>query len=188
VDFYASRLTRDGLTSDCKECNVARIGAWLKTPAGRECQRRNNKKQRTKPKVKQQIREAGARYRKTAKGKASSIARQARYEASGKRIESLHRWYSKPEVRARLREKCRRRDALRLKAWVEKVEPMVVWQRALAACWICHEPVTLAAMEMDHVIPLSRGGAHSYANCKAACRACNRRKRDRLPSEIGISA
>jgi 5-methylcytosine-specific restriction endonuclease McrA len=38
---------------------------------------------------------------------------------------------------------------------------------------------------IDHVVPRSRGGTHSWDNCVAACRACNSRKADRLLSELG---
>ncbi len=38
---------------------------------------------------------------------------------------------------------------------------------------------------IDHVVPRSRGGAHSWDNCVAACRACNSRKADRLVEELG---
>jgi len=38
---------------------------------------------------------------------------------------------------------------------------------------------------VDHVIPRSRGGAHSWENCVAACSACNHRKADRLLTELG---
>jgi 5-methylcytosine-specific restriction endonuclease McrA len=40
---------------------------------------------------------------------------------------------------------------------------------------------------IDHVIPRSRGGTHTWDNCVAACRACNSRKADRLIEEIGWS-
>jgi 5-methylcytosine-specific restriction endonuclease McrA len=38
---------------------------------------------------------------------------------------------------------------------------------------------------IDHVLPRSRGGSHSWENCVAACRGCNSRKADRLLAEIG---
>jgi 5-methylcytosine-specific restriction endonuclease McrA len=38
---------------------------------------------------------------------------------------------------------------------------------------------------IDHVVPRSRGGTHTWDNCVAACRACNSRKADRLVEEIG---
>ncbi|MCL4544547.1 MAG: HNH endonuclease [Chloroflexi bacterium] len=41
-------------------------------------------------------------------------------------------------------------------------------------------------LTIDHVQPLSRGGASSWANCVAACGPCNRRKADRSPEEAGM--
>jgi len=38
---------------------------------------------------------------------------------------------------------------------------------------------------IDHVVPRSRGGTHTWDNCVAACRTCNSRKADRLLSELG---
>lgn len=38
---------------------------------------------------------------------------------------------------------------------------------------------------IDHVVPRSRGGQHSWENCVAACRTCNSRKADRLLDELG---
>ena len=37
---------------------------------------------------------------------------------------------------------------------------------------------------VDHVIPRSRGGAHSWENCVAACSGCNHRKADKLLTEL----
>jgi 5-methylcytosine-specific restriction endonuclease McrA len=38
---------------------------------------------------------------------------------------------------------------------------------------------------VDHVVPRSRGGGHTWENCVAACSPCNHRKADRLISELG---
>ena len=38
---------------------------------------------------------------------------------------------------------------------------------------------------VDHVVPRSRGGEHSWENCVAACSACNHRKADKLLAELG---
>jgi len=37
--------------------------------------------------------------------------------------------------------------------------------------------------ELDHMIPLSRGGAHSLENVVTACHSCNITKQDRTPLE-----
>jgi len=41
------------------------------------------------------------------------------------------------------------------------------------------------AETIDHVIPRSRGGEHSWENCVASCAPCNHRKADKLLAEIG---
>jgi 5-methylcytosine-specific restriction endonuclease McrA len=38
---------------------------------------------------------------------------------------------------------------------------------------------------VDHVVPRSRGGDHSWENCVASCSTCNHRKGDRLLTELG---
>ena len=42
------------------------------------------------------------------------------------------------------------------------------------------------AENIDHVIPRSRGGTHTWENVVAACRPCNTRKEDRLVHEAGL--
>ena len=44
---------------------------------------------------------------------------------------------------------------------------------------------TRRADTIDHVVPRSRGGGHTWENCVAACRPCNSRKADRLLDELG---
>jgi 5-methylcytosine-specific restriction endonuclease McrA len=43
-----------------------------------------------------------------------------------------------------------------------------------------------AAESIDHVVPRSRGGTHTWDNVVAACRRCNTHKEDRLPHEMGM--
>ncbi len=43
----------------------------------------------------------------------------------------------------------------------------------------------IKADTIDHVIPRSRGGPHSWENCVASCNRCNHRKADRLVEELG---
>ena len=56
-----------------------------------------------------------------------------------------------------------------------------VLRRDLRRCAYC----TKKADTIDHVIPRSRGGAHSWENCVAACKACNSKKADKLLEELG---
>ena len=43
------------------------------------------------------------------------------------------------------------------------------------------------AESLDHVIPRSRGGSHTWDNVVAACRRCNTRKRDDLLADSGLT-
>ncbi len=43
-----------------------------------------------------------------------------------------------------------------------------------------------AAESIDHVVPRSKGGTHTWENVVAACRPCNVRKRDRLLHETSM--
>lgn len=42
------------------------------------------------------------------------------------------------------------------------------------------------AENVDHVVPRSKGGAHTWDNVVAACRRCNARKENRLPQDAGL--
>lgn len=50
-------------------------------------------------------------------------------------------------------------------------------------CQYCSGP----AESIDHIIPRSRGGVHTWENVVACCRRCNVRKGSRLPAEAGLS-
>lgn len=41
-------------------------------------------------------------------------------------------------------------------------------------------------LTLDHVIPLSKGGQHTWDNVVAACQQCNQHKSDRTPLEAGM--
>jgi 5-methylcytosine-specific restriction endonuclease McrA len=49
-------------------------------------------------------------------------------------------------------------------------------------CQYCGRP----AENVDHVVPRSRGGSHTWDNVVAACRPCNSRKENRSPADVGL--
>lgn len=57
-----------------------------------------------------------------------------------------------------------------------------VFARDHSRCQYCGRP----AENLDHVVPRSRGGPHSWDNIVASCRPCNSRKEDHLPGECGM--
>ena len=62
------------------------------------------------------------------------------------------------------------------------VNRRTVFARDGSRCQYCGS----AAENLDHVIPRSKGGPHTWENVVAACRRCNTRKEDRLPHEAGM--
>lgn len=63
---------------------------------------------------------------------------------------------------------------------VEVVSLSVLFSRDRAVCGICFKGVKRADATMDHIVPISRGGEHSYRNTQLAHRICNCRKGARL--------
>ena len=71
-------------------------------------------------------------------------------------------------------------------------KPSTVFDRDGWRCRACHRstPPELRgtfedrAPELDHVVPLSKGGDHSMENTQCLCRACNMKKGARTMAEF----
>jgi 5-methylcytosine-specific restriction endonuclease McrA len=109
-----------------------------------------------------------------------------RYEADPEKwVANVRKWKAANPDKARaysLKGQQNRR-ARRLGAFVEHVDRQVVFERDGWMCHICGEAVdpTLKrpdpmAAELDHIIPLAKGGEESYANCRCSHATCNRKK------------
>jgi len=59
------------------------------------------------------------------------------------------------------------------------------WRNRIARgeCHYCGAKVAPAALTLDHIVPLVRGGHSTRGNCVPACKECNNRKKDLLPVE-----
>lgn len=53
-------------------------------------------------------------------------------------------------------------------------------------CQYCGRKARLSDLNLDHVIPVSRGGRTSWENVVCCCIQCNSHKGNRLPHEIGM--
>lgn len=89
--------------------------------------------------------------------------------------------------RERVRASVQRQRAVRRKARIGEIpsnhmEQLLGFQGG--CCAYCHEE--LIEHHVDHVIPLSRGGAHSWENLVLACPACNQWKYTKLPGELVV--
>jgi len=58
-----------------------------------------------------------------------------------------------------------------------------VMLRDLHTCQYCGDMPGRQELTVDHVIPRSRGGAHSWQNLVTACKRCNQKKGSHTPDE-----
>lgn len=76
----------------------------------------------------------------------------------------------------------------------ENVDPFVVFDRDGWRCQMCfvktprrlrgtHHP---RAPELDHIIPVSKGGSHTYINTQCACSRCNRTKNNKIIGQLRL--
>lgn len=87
-------------------------------------------------------------------------------------------------------DKCRdkkvRRRAHKMAVYVEPVSRTVVFQSDGGRCHVCHKKVDPKTWHLDHLIPLSLGGEHSYRNVAVACPKCNLRRGNTGPAQLRL--
>lgn len=68
--------------------------------------------------------------------------------------------------------------------FVEHVRRDRLLQLYEGRCGICGQFVNPRTFNIDHILPASRGGEHSYANCQPAHPSCNSAKADMTIEEF----
>jgi 5-methylcytosine-specific restriction endonuclease McrA len=61
-----------------------------------------------------------------------------------------------------------------------------IFYRDRNRCQYCGRSFPQRELNLDHVVPLSRGGTSCWENVVCACLACNSRKGNRTPQEAGM--
>lgn len=59
-----------------------------------------------------------------------------------------------------------------------------IYERQHGKCVLCKCSLAKAKAEVDHIVPLSRGGHNGPSNLQYLCRSCNRAKRAKDPIEF----
>jgi hypothetical protein len=100
-----------------------------------------------------------------------------------RRAERLATSRERRHARARLRRAHARR-------WSELTKGPVDYDAILArdgmVCGICGGRVEPQELQFDHLVPVTKGGAHAEWNLQVAHERCNKSKRDRLPDGLQL--
>lgn len=83
---------------------------------------------------------------------------------------------------------CQVRRAKKKEAFVEKVDPATLWHRDSGLCFLCGDPADKNDWHLGHVVPLARGGEHSYANTAVYHPYCNLYQGSKLIEECDVDA
>lgn len=89
--------------------------------------------------------------------------------------------------------KSRRRAATR-GASADNIDPILIFERDGWVCHICGVKTIKSkrgtchdkAPELEHIIPLSRGGLHTFSNVACSCRKCNHAKGDKEYGQLNL--
>ena len=157
--FNRDARKRDGLRSNCRDCQHV----WHAANCDRERARRR------------------ARY--GANADRENERRRVHRAANADRERERDRAW-KAANPAKVRESEVKRRAREHDAFVEDVDPAVLIARDHGACCVCGLPVDPTEAHLEHLLPLSRGGTHEYANCGLAHPECNAAKYTADPAEF----
>lgn len=83
----------------------------------------------------------------------------------------------------------RRRARLVGAANIEEIDRDYIYARDGGKCHICKRKVARDKLNLDHLVPLARGGDHTHANLRVAHKSCNSRMgAQRLPAQLLLVA
>lgn len=196
--FQSHKRHKDGFASQCKECISKQRKEQYQNPIERAKISTRNKRYRDAnldalhAKAKQKREKNGGENYKQARQKylqANPEKRQkwnrTKYERHKQVLkERDKRWRQTEAGKAYSRAYVHKRRAIHHMAdghyTASDLKKQYANQKGF--CYYCHKKLD-KKYEVDHVIPLSRGGTNDPSNIVIACRPCNRKKQDKLPHE-----
>lgn len=145
-----------------------------------EVREKNNEQSRAWAKANPEHRKAYSKVYAAANREAMRAnARRWHHANPEKTREKRQRWQAANPELIRMYEQ--RRRSLKKAQFVEDVHPLVLLELDDGVCGICGKDVDPADFTIDHMVPLSKGGEHSYFNTQVAHPRCNFSKGGKLP-------
>jgi 5-methylcytosine-specific restriction endonuclease McrA len=194
TEYHANRSCRDNLEPNCRACVKIYRAAWYQKNKARLLQysadfyqaNADNVKAYQKRYAKKntaKIKDRGVGYR-AANREHLLKAKRLNYVANREHYLLLNTEYRKQNPaygrlssykrKARLKNAVGHCSAAQFKAKCEYHG----WR-----CYLCHEPITLQTLHMDHRTPIARGGSNWPANLAPACVRCNLSKSRKTEKE-----
>lgn len=181
VDFPKNSSSPDGLYSKCRDCTRIAKAAYRARP---EVVKREAERLRKDYQDNRDVRLAKRKERYQAKREAALAQNRLWRAANLEKHRALCRKWAKehPEemraIVARRRAKLLEAEGSHTRADVRRL-----WDEQDGFCVGCRADLFVTGYHVDHIYPLSKGGANSPDNLQLLCPSCNRSKGDKLPDE-----
>lgn len=113
------------------------------------------------------------------------------YEENERRLRSAAREWSLANPEKVIDYRHRRRSRKRNAPYEMNIDVLAVCERDNFECWICDTPVDMTlkhpnplSKNLDHIIPLARGGTHTFNNLALSHSKCNLKKGTRVLDKV----
>lgn len=159
--FYRDKTKRSGFKPRCKPCDKLSIDVNRRRKYESEYWNNPERKEKRKAQIKKSMLKNKEKHKKV----------RAEYLKTDKGINT--------QRKSNQANRCKSAGV-----YVEHIDPLKLFNDQNGICYICHEKFTFKEMEMDHVIPISKGGKHESSNVKMCCGKCNRKKGSKNLMEV----
>ncbi len=202
-EFHVRKAAKDGLNPYCRSCTAASAAAfraanpeWFKAYYAKNKEKSKAKAAAWYAANPERMKAYRAANKERAKAATASWnaansewvrVRNAAWRAANKdRVRATNAAWAKANAEKRA-DGCQQRRVRIKGGVVEKIDRRAIYDRDNGECHLCGKHVPEKEMELDHLIPVSRGGDHVALNLRVSCRSCNRRRgAGRLPAQLII--
>ena len=166
-EFSRDASRKDGRGARCRVCDRAKSRAWAQENPGKARDRGRNWYEANRDAVLESARDRASSNREQLREYA------AEWRSANPDYDSARR-RGNPEA---YRDKVNRRRARKVAAGVFEIPSRELRRLYASPCVACG---AVGEIELDHVVPIARGGRHSIGNLQALCGPCNRSKGAKL--------